>query len=127
MSSHLYLFLSYYKAWFKPVKSVSGALHDHWSGNKKSLECLEILVVVVQAGFTSVFYPVAKTSIHSLANFLYWKLFCEQEIIFGLNKARNSMAHDLRDYIFLEQTSGLFGRIFLLSLPNKIHVCIFRQ
>lgn len=37
------------------------------------------------------------------------------------------MAHDLRDYIFLEEICGLFGRIFLLLLPNKIHVRIFRQ
>lgn len=37
------------------------------------------------------------------------------------------MAHDLRDYNFLEEISGLFGSIFLLLLPNKIHTHVFRQ
>lgn len=37
MSSHLYLFPSYYKEWFKTVRSVSGVIHDHWSGNKQSV------------------------------------------------------------------------------------------
>lgn len=37
------------------------------------------------------------------------------------------MPHDLRDDIFLEEISRLFGSIFLLLLPNKIHVHVFRQ
>lgn len=69
MSSHLYLiyFSSYYKTWFKTVKHVSGAIHGHWSGNKESIECLEILLVMVLAVYIFDFYPVAKTFVHSLA------------------------------------------------------------
>lgn len=32
------------------------------------------------------------------------------------------MAHDLRDYVFLEEINGLFDSLFLFLLPNKIHV-----